>query len=141
MADQSDSLGSSLQHAAFSFATCQLLLNMVLVILDAQNNDVVMVENPPNLGAEPAGFTRFQTGAAPANVSGLVPNNQNFPDHAILLFLINDGPQNVILQEENPLSRAENRFNFGGAGDQTMSPTKSFPILYNPAAKRWVTFG
>jgi hypothetical protein len=96
------------------------------------------------LDGEPVGYVHFhQSGGADVSYSGFVNPYPlaTLAAHVPLLFIKNDGPNNIILLEESGLSAAPNRFNFGGGGNQTLPPATSFGasilLIYDPDLLRW----
>ncbi len=136
MSDQVPSANLTRSHAQFTFATCQLLLNQVYASLAIGGNDnLMLVETGKDNVTEPGGFIRFQTSGGAASVSGMVPNNQFFPDHDVVLLCRVDGPDVVTFLNENAGSLPQNRFIIGA--DTPLAAGTFVIFVYLPDFQRW----
>lgn len=89
----------------------------------------------------PIGYLHLhQQGAGDINVTGFIPGYPFKPDFTQLIFVKNDGPNNVVLVEEGLTSLPQFRFNFGGGGNVTLPPSiigASILLIYDPDLQRW----
>jgi hypothetical protein len=138
---QARNVGTGITHAGLTFATCQLTLEFAPVFLHGGRNDNVSLLTTEDVGSiQPIGFAAFQSpNPGPNSMSGMVPNQ--IDNHGLFIFLFNQGPQDITLLEQDVNSRPECRFDFGGAGPQTLTVGKSSPLLWNPLTQRWTSFG
>lgn len=141
MSDQTYQAKSAITHAGLTLATCQLTLEFAPVNLHAGRNDNVgLLVTEEGGSVQPLGFPTFVSpNPGPNSISGMVPNQ--IDNHALFIFLFNQGPQDVTLLEEDINSLPDNRFDFGGGGPQTLTAGKSTPIIWNPITHRWTFFG
>jgi hypothetical protein len=136
--------GPKIQHGGFTFATCQLTLEVgnLPLLVDGRNDNFVLVDKEESGSLQPVGFVHFHIDPSfvgPVSLSGMIPNNP--PGHGLFLLMKNDSTKDLILLEQDVNSYEFARFDFGGAGPQTLSAGKTTPIVYEPDVKRWVSSG
>ena len=138
MSDQVPSENSPMMRGGLKFSLDVLALHVENVNLATnQTDNLSLVDTADN---SPIGYVHLNTTAGgPLALSGMVTPIKN-GEIGIVMFLKNETGQAVLFQEENAGSSAENRFNFNGAGDQSLPDGGSAIFLYDPHILRWNLF-
>ena len=88
-------------------------------------------------GLEGAFCMRLSTDAS-RNITGMLPPP---PAAGRLVLIVNIGSNDVVLQHENASSDPENRFNFSGSADVTLTTLSTLLVYYDSVSERWIALG
>lgn len=88
-------------------------------------------------GLDGAFCLRLSTDAS-RNITGMLAPP---PAAGRLVLVVNVGANDVVLKHENASSAAENRFNFSGSTDVTLTALSTLLVYYDSTVERWIALG